>query len=136
MQINRSGFYTLFIVISISLLTSCDQIVDHVTDDLIPDPETLMVGLRNNTPYNWERAEIRSGHVIQIYDNTKKGSYSAYKPFNSLHSEAVILIQTAQEVFRFTPKFYDESTVVTEGTYHFEVSLVDLKTLVIKRKSF
>ncbi|MHA7942429.1 hypothetical protein ACJOV8_005115 [Formosa sp. 3Alg 14/1] len=136
MKINRSVFYTLFMVISISLLTSCEQIIDNVTDDLIPEPESLMVGLRNNTPYNWKRAEIRSGNVIQIYDNTKKGTYSAYKLFNSIHSEAVILIQTEQEVFRYTPKFYDESTEVTEGTYYFEVSLVDLKTLVIKRKSF
>ncbi|MDW5288952.1 hypothetical protein [Formosa sp. PL04] len=56
--------------------------------------------------------------------------------FNTIHNEAVILIQTDQEVFRFTPKMYQESTVVNEGTFYFEVSLTDLKTLVIKRKSF
>ncbi|CDF81265.1 hypothetical protein BN863_35530 [Formosa agariphila KMM 3901] len=95
-----------------------------------------MVGLRNNTPYNWKRAEIRNGNFIQHYDSTVKGAYTAYKPFNSIHSEAVILIQTEQESFRFTPEYYDQSTEVFEGRYYFEISLDNLKTLVIKRKSF
>ncbi|MFB9052030.1 hypothetical protein ACFFVB_02955 [Formosa undariae] len=125
-----------FLFINVCLLVSCEQIIENATDELIPEPESLMVGLLNNTPYNWKRAEIRSGNLIQNYDSTIKGAFSFYKPFNSIHSEAVILIQTEQEIFRYTPKFYDESTEVTEGTFYFEVSLVDLKTLDIKRKSF
>lgn len=120
----------------IVFLHSCSRVIEEVADQVTPEPKELSVAIKNKTGLPILRAEIRTGNFIQVYGDIKPNQFSEFKPFNTLYSEAYILINTPEESFKFTPESIVQSTKVDDGSYYFEVSLTSSKTLKIIRKSF
>lgn len=135
---NYAVWFTL-LCLNVTLL-SCsiiiDEIGDRIEENANDDIDELQAAIKNNTPYIIERAEIKTDKIIQVYGPIQPNSVSQYKTFNSLFNEEAILIKTKDEVFKFTPKQQDNTTKVNAGSFYFEVSLSEKRTLIINRKPY
>ncbi|TYA52181.1 hypothetical protein [Formosa maritima] len=128
-------FNGLLLIITL-LFFSCSDVTENIIENAIPDPETLEVGIKNNTNYRFTRTEIITNNSTYVYQIVEQESYSEFFEMAYIYSEVEIKIQTNNGYFSFTPSHYIEDTKVTKGLYYFEVNISNNETVSLTRKKF
>lgn len=125
-----------FLLVIALLLFSCNEVTDNLLDEVIPEPDTLEVGIKNNTNYRFNRTEIISNNNTFVYQVIEPDAISNFIEMAFIYSEVELKIQTDDGYFSFSPSHYLEDTKVTKGLYYFEVNISNNKTVSITRKTF
>jgi len=125
-----------FLLIITLLFFSCSDVTENIIENAIPDPETLEVGIKNNTNYRFIRTEIITNNNTYVYQVIEPDAISNFIEMAFIYSEVELKIQTDDGYFSFSPSHYLEDTKVTKGLYYFEVNISNNKTVSITRKTF
>ncbi|MCB0461984.1 MAG: hypothetical protein KDC81_04710 [Flavobacteriaceae bacterium] len=124
------------LLLVVLLFCSCSDIIENAIENAIPEPETLEIGIKNNSSVVFNRIEIttKSGlrHVFQVTDPT---AFSEFQVSDFSYSEAEIIIMTEHKNYAFSPLFYDESTKENKGRFYYDIS-IENNTLLITRHKF
>lgn len=126
-------FFFLF-----SGLFSCEAILENAIEDSIDNKPKLMVRVKNDTPFLFKRTEIIANNGKVVFQPIDPSYYGSSDQFLSVYDEIEISIKTENKHYYYKPLFYKESTLVTKGSYIFEVSLSESNNskIVIKRVKF
>lgn len=118
------------------LFFSCSEVTENWIENTLSEPETLEVGIKNNTNLRFTRTEVISNNNTYVFQIIEPQSFSEFFEMAYIYSEVEIRIQTDTGYFSFSPSHYMEDTKVTKGLYYFEVNMSNNQTVSITRKTF
>ncbi|WP_185956539.1 hypothetical protein [Changchengzhania lutea] len=112
---------------------SCEAILENAIENNSKEEPALVVIIKNNTPYLFERTEVITDDGIVVFQIIDPGSYDISDYFLSIYDDIEIRIQTKNSNFYHKPLYYNEASKVVDGRYTFNISISDDNELIINR---
>lgn len=117
-----------------SFVFSCDVIIEEVIENSFDKKNSsLIVSIKNNTPYDFKRTEVIMEHGTVVFQIIDSGFYGTSDQFPCIYDDIEIRIQTETKNFYNKPFYFKKESKETEGSFTFNVSLTEDDKLVIKR---